>query len=150
MTAAAKQRAWRLFIENSARIQTELDRRLRTDGLCLADYHVLLLLHEAPGRRLRMNEISRAMVFSKSRLTYQVAALCKRGWLRRESAPEDRRGSYAILTDDGAAAFEAAARKHGADVDELFFSAVSHDDAVSLADAMQALADHLDHCEKSS
>ncbi|MBM7369022.1 MarR family winged helix-turn-helix transcriptional regulator [Gordonia hydrophobica] len=144
MTTAAKQRAWRLFIENSARIQTELDRRLRADGLCLADYHVLLLLHEAPDRRLRMNELSRAMVFSASRLSYQVATLCKRGWLRRENVAEDRRGSYAALTDAGAAAFESAARTHGDDVDELFFGAVSDDDAATLAQAMRALADHLD------
>ncbi|EGD56374.1 MarR family winged helix-turn-helix transcriptional regulator [Gordonia neofelifaecis] len=149
MTADAKQRAWRLFIENSARIQTELDRRLRADGLCLADYHVLLLLHEAPGRRLRMNELSRRMVFSPGRLSYQVATLCKRGWLRRESAPEDRRGSYAVLTDAGASAFESAARTHGDDVDELFFGGVSDHDAVALAGAMHALADHLDRIEKN-
>lgn len=144
MTTTAKQRAWRLFIENSARIQTELDRRLRADGLCLADYQVLLLLYEAPGRRLRMNELSRGLVFSASRLTYQVTALEKRGWIRRETAPEDRRGSYAVLTDDGAAAFEAAAETHGADVDELFFSAIDDDAAGALEDSMRSLSDHLD------
>lgn len=144
MTEATKLTAWRLFIENSARIQTELDRRLRPDGLCLSDYQVLLLLYDAPNRRLRMNELSHSMVFSASRLSYQVAALCKRGWVRRESAPEDRRGSYAVLTAEGVAAFEPVARKHRADVDELFFSAVSDDDASALAGTMRALADHLE------
>lgn len=136
MTTAAKRAAWRLFIENSARLQTELDRRLRAEGMCLADYHVLLSLHEAPGRRLRMNEISRRMIFSASRLTYQVDVLRRRGWVRRETAAEDRRGSYAVLTDEGEAAFQKAAAAHGDDVDELFFAAVSDDDAAALADIM--------------
>ena len=45
--------AWRLFIENSARVQTAADERLRVrHDLSLADYHVLLLLSEAPEHRL--------------------------------------------------------------------------------------------------
>lgn len=118
--------------------------------MCLSDYHVLLLLHEAPDRSLRMNELSRRMVFSASRLTYQIDTLCRRGWVRRENAAEDRRGSYAVLTDDGNAAFEAAAELHAADIDELFFSAVPNDDdATVLADIMRRLADNLDHSENS-
>lgn len=148
MTDPAARAAWRLFIENSARLQTELDRRLRSSaGMCLADYHVLLLLHESPDRRLRMNELGRRMVFSASRLSYQVDVLCRRGWLRRENAAEDRRGSYAVLTEDGAAVFEAAALVHAADVDELFFHAIGDGDAAALAGVMRRLADHLDRNE---
>lgn len=136
---------WRHFVENSARLQTELDRRLRDGhGMTLSDYQLLLLLHESPSRRLRMHELSSAMVFSASRLTYQVDAMCKRGWLLRETAAEDRRGNYAVLTDDGQAAFLAAAQMHSADVDELFFTAVDDDAWQPLAAAMQRLADHLE------
>lgn len=141
----ARGAAWRLFIETSARLTTELDEQLRRDAqLTLADFHVLLLLSEAPGRRLRMKEIAQRMVFSPSRLTYQVDQLCKRGWLRREQAAEDRRGSYAILTDEGRAAFAAAGRGHGALVHRLFYDAFSPADGGELATLMRRLADHLD------
>ncbi|GAA3965072.1 MarR family winged helix-turn-helix transcriptional regulator [Gordonia caeni] len=137
-------RAWRLFIETSARLSTAIDDQLRRDaGMALADYHVLLLLSEAPGHRLRMKEIAERMVFSQSRLTYQVDTLCKRGWLRREPVPEDRRGSYAILTDEGRGAFAAAARGHRELVDRLFYDALTPDDGRELAGLMARLADRL-------
>ena len=95
-----------------------------------------------------MNELGRRMVFSASRLTYQIDTLCRRGWVRRENATEDRRGSYAVLTDEGNTAFEAAAAGHSADIDELFYSAVADDDdATVLANIMRRLADNLNNSE---
>nr|WP_161895520.1 MarR family transcriptional regulator [Gordonia spumicola] len=126
-------------------MQTALDERLRaSDGMSLSDYHVLLLLSEAPDRRLRMRELSERMVFSASRLTYQVDVLAKRGWLCREPVPGDRRGAYACLTDDGLAAFDVAARHHGSDVDALFHSAISPDDEAALGAVMRRIATNLE------
>lgn len=143
--AASKSQAWRLFIETSARLQTTLDDELRAHcRMSLADYHVLLILHECPGGRARMRDLSHRMVFSTSRLSYQIDAMVRRGWLRREAAPEDKRGSYAVLTDDGRSAFEAAARDHGAAVDRLFTSALSDSEASELAVLMETLTGHLD------
>ncbi|MFT4086731.1 MAG: MarR family transcriptional regulator [Gordonia sp. (in: high G+C Gram-positive bacteria)] len=140
--------AWRRFIETSARVSTAIDDELRADAdMSLSDYHVLLLLSEAPEHRLRMKELSQRMVFSASRLTYQVDVMCRRGWLRRERAAEDRRGSYACLTDDGAAAFRAAFDGHFQQVRRVFFDALTPDDGRSLATVMRTLADHLDHLE---
>ena len=68
--------AWQPFIETSAQIQTLLDEDLRRrHGIALADYQVLLLLSHAPQNRLRMGEIADAMVFSASRLSYQIDKL---------------------------------------------------------------------------
>ena len=76
-------------------IQTLLDEdSRRRHGLALADYQVLLLLH-APQHRLRMGEIADAMVFSSSRLSYQIDKLGRAGLVRRERADADRRGNFA-------------------------------------------------------
>ena len=91
-----------------------------------------------------IRDSSHRMVFSTSRLSYQVDAMVRRGWLRREAAPEDKRGSYAVLTDDGRSAFAAAARDHGAAVERLFTSGLSDVQASELADLMAALTEHLD------
>jgi len=54
----------------SVRLETWLDEGLRADnGLTLTDYHLLLLLAEAPRHRLRMSELADRMVFSRSRIT---------------------------------------------------------------------------------
>ncbi|MFI5839073.1 MarR family winged helix-turn-helix transcriptional regulator [Catenuloplanes sp. NPDC051500] len=106
-------RAWRAVIDGSWHLQTRLDDELRAEtGLSISDYHVLVLLSEAPERRLRMGEIASRLVFSPSRLTYQVAAMEKRGLVRRQPCPDDRRGSEAVLTDDGLDALRQAALGH--------------------------------------
>jgi DNA-binding MarR family transcriptional regulator len=104
---------WRAYIESSQRLMTQLEEDLRADsGLTFHDYHVLVLLSEAPGRRLRMGELASRLVFSPSRLTYQIGSMEKRGLVARESCPEDRRGSEAVLTAEGLRALREAAPHH--------------------------------------
>jgi DNA-binding MarR family transcriptional regulator len=78
----------------------------------MADYNVLVVLSEAPERRLRMGELASRLVFSPSRLTYQVSSMENRGLVRRESCPADRRGSEAVLTDHGLAKLRDSAPHH--------------------------------------
>jgi DNA-binding MarR family transcriptional regulator len=104
---------WRAYIESSQRLMTQLEEDLRADsGLTFHDYHVLVLLAEAPGRRLRMGELANRLVFSPSRLTYQIGSMEKRGLVARESCPDDRRGSEAVLTAEGLHTLRAAAPHH--------------------------------------
>ncbi|WP_033345168.1 MarR family winged helix-turn-helix transcriptional regulator [Catenuloplanes japonicus] len=106
-------RAWRAVIDGSWHLQTRLDDELRAaTGLSISDYHVLVLLSEAPDRRLRMGGIAGRLVFSPSRLTYQISAMEKRGLVRRQPCPDDRRGSEAVLTDAGLDALRQAAPGH--------------------------------------
>ncbi|GAC58367.1 putative MarR family transcriptional regulator [Gordonia hirsuta DSM 44140 = NBRC 16056] len=144
-----REAAWRLFIETSTRVAGALDDQLRTDAqMSLSDYHVMLLLHEAPEQRLRMKDLAARMVFSASRLTYQVDVLCRRGWLRREPVPSDRRGSYAILTDAGHAAFAAAGRGHFDLVQQIFYDVLTPEDGRTLAAIMTKIDHRLDDKER--
>lgn len=118
---ATRAAAWRAYFETSVRLQTRLDRELKAaTGLTLIDYNVLLALTDAPGHRLRMGELAEALVFSASRLTYQVTSMERRGLVRREPCPEDGRGLTAVLTEAGAAAFDEAWRHHSRGVHEHF------------------------------
>ncbi|MEV6692400.1 MarR family transcriptional regulator [Micromonospora sp. NPDC051196] len=105
--------AWRAYIEASQRLLTRLEDDLRdTSGLSLADYHVLVLLSEAPGQRLRMGELAGRLVFSPSRLTYQISSMQRRGLVARQPCPQDGRGSEAVLTAAGLLALREAAPHH--------------------------------------
>src|SRR4051812_29838029 len=116
-----EQRAWRTFIESSWALHTRLEDELRAQtGLSMNDYHVLVVLSEAPERRLRMGELAGRMVFSPSRVTYQINSMVKRGLVRRQSCPDDGRGQEAVLTDEGMAALTAAAPLHLSTVRESF------------------------------
>ncbi len=99
--------AWRAFITAHALVIERIERELADAGLPpLGWYDVLLELSVAPGRRLRMHELARAVVLSRSGLTRLVDRLERASLLRREPDPADRRGSFAVLTDEGAAVRE--------------------------------------------
>ncbi|MFD0594636.1 MarR family winged helix-turn-helix transcriptional regulator [Catellatospora coxensis] len=65
------------------------------------DYGVLVSLSEAPDRRLRMSELAQTMLLEKSRLSHQITRMERAGLVRRQSCPSDRRGQFAVLTDEG-------------------------------------------------
>ncbi|MEU4470411.1 MarR family transcriptional regulator [Micromonospora sp. NPDC023888] len=112
-----REGAWRAYIEASQLLYTRLEEDLRADSeLSFADYHVLVLLSEAPGQRLRMGELANRLIFSPSRLTYQISAMQRRGLVSKEPCPDDRRGSEAVLTAAGLLALSEAAPHHLASV----------------------------------
>ncbi|MBO3742413.1 MarR family winged helix-turn-helix transcriptional regulator [Actinoplanes flavus] len=104
---------WRTFIESSWALHTRLEDELRAaTGLSMNDYHVLVALADAPGRRIRMGELASRLVLSPSRITYQISSMIKRGLVRKESCPDDGRGQEAVLTDEGLTALREAAPAH--------------------------------------
>jgi DNA-binding MarR family transcriptional regulator len=110
---ADEQRAWRAFLGATQLLYSRLDRELQRDsGIPHTYYEILVRLSEAPDRVLRMSELAQAAESSRSRLSHAVARLEEAGWVRRESCPTDRRGSFARLTDAGLSALEAAAPAH--------------------------------------
>ena len=116
-----QQACWRAFITSSWALHNRLEDDLRAaTGLSMADYHVMVALSEAPGRRIRMGELAGRLVFSPSRATYQITSMVKRGLVRKQPCAEDGRGQEAVLTDAGLAALVEAAPLHLATVRESF------------------------------
>ncbi|TMD96490.1 MAG: MarR family transcriptional regulator, partial [Chloroflexi bacterium] len=108
-----EQQAWRAWIQASRLVMDQLERDLQAgSGLPVTYFEVLVNLSEAPGRSMRMRELARRSLSSPSRLSHAVARMEELGWVRRESCPTDRRGAFAVLTDEGFRAIEAAAPGH--------------------------------------
>nr|WP_221377909.1 MarR family transcriptional regulator [Actinoplanes polyasparticus] len=125
----SQQLAWRSFVESSWALHTHLEDDLRAQtGLSMNDYHVMVTLSEAPERRLRMGELASRLVFSPSRITYQISSMVKRGLVRKQPCPEDGRGQEAVLTDEGMAALEAAAPMHLITVRDSFIDRLDPDE----------------------
>jgi len=130
----AEQQAWRTFIETSWALHTHLEDDLRAaTGLSMNDYHVMVVLSEAPDHRLRMGELAGRMVFSPSRVTYQINSMVKRGLVRKQPCPEDGRGQEAVLTDAGFAALENAAPLHLITVRDRFIDRLDPDELAVVA-----------------
>ena len=110
---AEQQQSWRAWIAATTLLPEYLGRDLQCEsGLTLPDYEILVRLSESPDRRIRMSDLAERTLASRSRLSHQVDRMEKAGLVSRESCADDRRGSFAVLTDQGWDALVAAAPAH--------------------------------------
>lgn len=140
-----EQHVWRTYLAVMSKLDERLDRSLRKEsGITLVEYGLLVHLSEAPELRLRMSQLADAVLVSKSRLSHQVARLERDGYVRRETCGEDRRGSWAVLTEKGLEAIRSAAPGHVADVRRYFFDQLARDDLEELRSILDRMNRGLD------
>ena len=126
-------RAWRAYIESSGRLMSELERSMKAEcDMDMGDFNVLLVLSEAPGKRLRMGGLARELSFAPGRLSYRAGVLEKRGWITRGASGDDGRVVWAELTDAGSRALRKTRPVHARLVDRLLLDHLSEEDAVAL------------------
>ena len=118
--------AWMSYVAATTLLDSALDRQLQREaGMPLAYYQILAMLADVPERTLRMSDLAAITQSSQSRLSHAVTRLERRGWIRRRPCSEDRRSTWATLTDTGYAALAAAAPGHVAAVREHLFDRLS-------------------------
>lgn len=133
--SADELRAWRGFLTVHARLIRDLDTELmRREGLSLRAYDVLLQIAQAPGRRLRMQELAEAVLLSPSGLTRLVDRLVREGLVERVRADDDARGACAALTASGRASVRKLTRTHLAGVRERFLTHLDAEELQTLGD----------------
>lgn len=118
------------------RLDQELQQR---SHLNLTDYEILSVLSEAPERRLRMSDLARQVLVSRSRLTYRVDRLAEVSFVTREECEDDRRGLWAILTEEGGNALAAAKSGHDRDINNWFFDQMSDEELNTLSNVMSRI-----------
>lgn len=139
-----EQRTWRAFLSATRLLWAQLDRELQAEAAMPSSYYaILVLLSEAPERQMRMTDLAAATQSSPSRISHAVGRLEKAGWLSREICPSDRRGWYAVLTDEGLSTLEAAAPKHVDSVRAHLFDQLSQTQLGQLRQISERLLAHL-------
>jgi DNA-binding MarR family transcriptional regulator len=127
-------KAWRQYIIASRRLLDALDEDLAAHDLSMADYEVLAQLSDAPDRSMRMSELAELAMISRSRLSHRIKVMEEAGWVRREPCPEDKRGSFAVMTPKGWKAIVAAAPDHVESVRTRFLDVLDKGDQKLLAE----------------
>src|SRR3954447_8538185 len=139
-----EQRMWMAWVFSTRLLWEELERDLQRDAaMPFGYYDILVMLSDAPGRRLRMSALADSTQSSRSRLSHAVARLEDLGWVRRETCADDRRGQNAVLTDEGFAALEAAAPFHVESVRHHLFDVLSPEQLEQLRAISDTLLEHL-------
>ncbi|MBN6057052.1 MarR family transcriptional regulator [Nonomuraea sp. RK-328] len=130
--------AWRAFLSTSHLLERRIEEQLKAAaGLTHPQYEILVRLADAPDRQMRMTELARGVVVSKSALTYQITRLEKAGLVERATCPSDDRGVLAVLTEAGLRCLERVAPGHLAVVRAYLIDRLSRDELEVMTTAMR-------------
>ncbi len=136
--------AWRLFLESAHALIDILDGELQEQsGISLRWYDVLVHLEEAPDSRLRMNELARQIVASKSGLTRVVDGMERAGLVQRERPASDRRVIEVLATPRGLEVLRAARPPHRDALQRHFARHLDDQDVKALARALKKVRDEV-------
>lgn len=138
-----EQCAWRTYLDVTRLLTYQLEKDLQPFGLTLNDYEILVNLSESAERRMRMSDLAAATLQSKSRLSHQITRMESAGFVRRENCESDRRGLYAVLTEQGAETMRKVAPHHVASVRKHFIDMVPPEALADLRASLSPVAEHL-------
>ena len=113
----------------------QLDRDLHPFGVSMHDYEILVELSEAPRKRMRMTELADRTAQSRSRLSHQINRMETKGLVTREGCEGDKRGTFAVLTDQGLDTIGTVAPSHVASVREHFVDQLKPAELTALTEA---------------
>ena len=143
-----KFKAWYGTLQASLRSLDLIEREVEHEtGVPLAWYECLIFLHKGGSERRQMSELAEAILMSRGGATRVIARMEDAGLVRREIPPENRRVTYAVLTDKGRETAERVRPVHEAAVRKHFSDAIDDDAAGTLLDSSVKVLDHIgDQC----
>jgi DNA-binding MarR family transcriptional regulator len=87
----------------------------------------LLRLARSPGQRQRLTSLARELTVTTGGITRLVDRAENHGLVRREPCPDDARGSFAVLTEEGRQRLRDALPDHLLEIDTLWLSQLADD-----------------------
>ncbi|MEW2084124.1 MarR family transcriptional regulator [Streptomyces sp. NPDC005283] len=138
-----EQCAWRTYLDVNRLLTYQMEKDLQPFGLTNNDYEILVNLSESADRRMRMSDLAAATLQSKSRLSHQITRMENAGLVRRENCESDRRGLYAVLTDQGMETMQKVAPHHVASVRKHFIDMLSPEALADLRESLSPVAENL-------
>lgn len=134
-----QQRLWRAYLRGASLLVEALDRDLQRHGVSLSEYEILAMLSESAGGHLRMSALADLVLQSRSRITHTAARLERRGWVRRQPSPEDRRGVELWLMPAGRERLDELSPVHVESVRTHLIDRLTDEQIPVFADAMLAI-----------
>jgi DNA-binding MarR family transcriptional regulator len=104
--------AWESLFRAQVSVLRVLQREFPKGPVSFAEYDVLFNLSRQEGRAMRIRDLNRQLLISQPSVSRMVDRLASRGLVRKESDPDDGRGTVVRLTDDGYSLFRRVAAAH--------------------------------------
>ncbi|SEU11846.1 MarR family winged helix-turn-helix transcriptional regulator [Paenibacillus sp. NFR01] len=110
----------KLFVVLSKAYRSLMDQAvkdMKSHGLASAEFMVLEVLYHRT--RIPLQQIGEKILVTSGSITYNIDKLEKRGLLRRVPCSDDRRVTYAEITEAGRELFDDIFPKHTASIHQL-------------------------------
>src|SRR5690625_496591 len=128
-----------LLMEVHQGLSARISESLAQHGLSLNEFEVLVRVGRSPGQRLRMSDMATQTGLTTSGVTRVVDRLEKSGLLVRTSCDDDRRGTWAAITDDGETRLEETLVDHLADIDSWFTGLLTDEQRAALTESLRVV-----------
>ena len=140
-----QQKDWRAFLSVLALLPEQFSRDLQVSAdLTFGDYEIFVRLSERENRSMRMSELADLTLASRSRLTHQIDRLESQGFVERRPCEDDKRGSWATLTEKGWAKLVATAPAHVDSVREHLVDVLTPEEFETLGKLSRKILSSLD------
>ncbi|WP_067488911.1 MarR family winged helix-turn-helix transcriptional regulator [Actinomadura hibisca] len=130
-----------LLFEAHEGLVAKLQPTWKARGLSPLDLNALLRLSRSAEQRLRLGDLAAQTWLSTSGVTRLVDRLERAGLARRESSPNDRRSTYAVLTEAGAQRLQDALPDYIEAVDRWFTSLLTPEQLDGLLTGLRIIRD---------
>src|SRR6266704_3842196 len=132
-----KSHAWAVLLTAHATLIEKIEIALAEAKLPpLGWYDALWELEKAEGGKLRMHELARRIVLSRSNLTRLADRLEDASLIEREDTPHDRRGYHCVVTRAGLALRRKMWPVYKAEIERLFSRHITVEEAPTIGDAL--------------
>ncbi|MFN8440093.1 MAG: MarR family transcriptional regulator [Caldilineaceae bacterium] len=132
--------AWSGFISAWATMNRIVEEDLQVNAqITHVEFEIILRLHWAKEHRMRIQDLAKQSLLTRSGTSRALARLEKAGLVVREVADEDRRGAYAVLTKAGEQCFQKVAEPHMACVKANFTDRFSEEELKQMITFWQRL-----------
>lgn len=114
------QLSLKLFVVLSKAYKGIMDQAMKDmkrHGLSVTEFAILELLYHKG--KFPLQQIGDKVLITSGSITYNIDKLEKKGLLRRVPCPDDRRVTYAEMTDEGAKWMENVFPEHAAVIDTI-------------------------------
>src|SRR5258705_830831 len=136
-----KGHAWAVLLTAHATLIEKIEAARAGSKLPpLAGYDVLWELEKAEGGKLRMHELARRIVLSRSNLTRLADRLEDARLIEREDTPHDRRGYHCVITRAGLALRRKMWPAYKAEIERPFSRHITVDEAGTIGNALARAA----------
>lgn len=138
------QWAWARFLKAYKVVLDTIDRETLAGGpMSVAEFELMLYV-QISGGRIRFINLAKLSLLSQAQISRRVASLQAKGYLLREATDSDRRATFAVMTEAGAAAFEASQRPFLAALQRNFIDRISPEKLEAFSEVLAGLTDDPD------